>query len=103
MGTPPELSWDGEGLEVHQVPVISTAHLTEETSKALTALGNENTWCVCASWEHGFFLYLDELDDDVPQCLRDIADWLKRRGFTDCWVRLDSDADRADTLTAYEW
>lgn len=101
--TDPRIDWAGQSLEVMQVPVISTAHLDQETARRLTEEGNNNLWCTCVEWEHGFFLYIDDLGDDAPQCLRDIKTWLNECGFTDCWVRLDSDAQYADGLTSYSW
>lgn len=98
-------------IEIHHIPVISTGHLTQEVAERLTQERNENPWCVCAEWEHGFFLYLDEPEagtEECPQCLLDIRNWLRRMETTsvidNCrWVRLDTDADAADTLPFYDW
>lgn len=93
-------------ISVHQIPVISTGHLTQEVAERLTANGDKNPWCPCAEWEFGFFLYLDEPEaglEEPPQCLLDIRDWLKASGFTACWVRLDCDADRVPDLPFYDW
>lgn len=105
-------------MELQTLPVISTNHLTQEVAERLTASGNKNPWCVCASWEHGFFLHLDDLEaaeceaDPMPQCLIDIRDWLRAknlictdgdRTFRGDWVRLDGDADPVDDLPSYDW
>lgn len=105
-------------MEIQSLPVISTCHLTQEVADRLTKDGNENPWCVCASWEHGFFLHLDELeaaesdDEPTPQCLFDIRDWLRAknlpctdgdRQFRGDWVRLDSSAETQEDLRAYDW
>lgn len=93
-------------IEVHEIPVISTSHLTEEVAKLLTELKGQNPWTPCATWEYGYFLFLDrpeESDEDVPQCLLDIRNWLKAKGFESCWVRLDGSADIQPDLPAYEW
>lgn len=99
----------GPGLELHVVPVISTAHLTESVAKRLEQGGHH--WCPCASWPHGFFLFLDALEDrdeEVPQCLIDIRNWLRalensRAIDNSRWVRLDSDGAYADGLPTYDW
>jgi hypothetical protein len=105
-------------MELHVLPVISTNHLTQEVAERLTNDGNNNPWCVCASWENGFFLHLDELEgaeseeEPAPQCLFDIRDWLRAKNlvctdgdqkFRGDWVRLDSDAEPQDDLPSYDW
>ncbi|MGE8063935.1 hypothetical protein [Pseudomonas sp. NPDC089569] len=105
-------------MEIHSLPVISTAHVTQEVADRLTKEGNNNPWCPCASWEHGFFLHLDELEaresDDVtiPQCLIDIRDWLRAKDLRNTcgdsttradWVRLDQDCDTVEGLPTYDW
>lgn len=97
-------------LETSVIPVISTGHLTEEVNKQL--LGKHNPWSVHAILPGcGFFLFLDELaeaNEPVPQCLKDIRDWLRLKetaGVVDNsrWVRLDSDANTVDELPFYDW
>lgn len=90
-------------IETHEIPVISTAHLTREVSETLSQYNDKNQWCACASWQFGYFLYLDELEEDAPKCLEDICEWLKENNFTDCWVRLDGSASEVETLPTYEW
>ncbi|MHC5194928.1 DUF5983 family protein [Pseudomonas frederiksbergensis] len=105
-------------MEIHSLPVISTAHLTEEVAALLTKEGNNNPWCPCASWEYGFFLHLDDLEArmsetvTIPQCLIDIRDWLRAKNLrSTCgdttvradWVRLDQSADAEEGLPAYDW
>lgn len=98
-------------LEIHTIPVISTAHITEEVAKQLRR--NPYRWCAGTAFsDYGFFLFLDdptpERGDTVPQCLLDILDWrmkLEREGKLDNsrWVRLDCDADPVDGLPTYDW
>lgn len=46
-------------LEIHTIPVINTAHVTEEVSRRLS--DGSGQWCACAKYkDYGFFLYLDE-------------------------------------------
>lgn len=98
-------------LEVHAIPVISTAHITGQVAQQLQR--NPYRWCAGAAFsDNGFFLFLDEPcadpHDTVPQCLLDIRDWrmsLEREGKLDNsrWVRLDCDADTVDDLPTYDW
>lgn len=98
-------------LEIHGIPVISTAHITREVASRLDS--EHQNWCACAVYRDvGFFLFLDELpsteEDPVPQCLLDIRDWrmkLESEGKLDNsrWVRLDCDADTVEGLTTYDW
>lgn len=97
-------------LEVHTIPVISTAHLTREVADRLD--GEHQSWCACAVYRDvGFFLFLDEPndgDEPVPQCLLDIRDWrmkLEQEGRLDNsrWVRLDCDAEVVEGLPTYDW
>lgn len=98
-------------LEIHKIPMISTAHLTKEVADVLTERRDGNPWCPCAAWEFGYFLFLDEPEagrTPVPQCLLDIRDWLRKQeaaGLLDNsrWVRLDGDADAAENLPTYDW
>lgn len=91
------------GVNTITMPVISTGHVDETTADLFTRLGAKNDWCHCLGWQYGWVLYLDDVDEEAPQCLRDIADWLQKHGFHDRWVRLDRDADKADDLPFYEW
>ena len=98
-------------LEVHNIPVISTSHLTKDVAARLDQ--DASTWCGGAGYQGcGYFLYLDEPSapeaESVPQCLLDIRDWrmqLEKEGKLDNsrWVRLDWDADTVDGLRVYEW
>ena len=97
------------GLEITAMPVISTAHLTADVAERLAEGGTH--WCPCASWPNGFFMFLDELEDgeeEVPQCLLDIRNWLRAYEKSNVvdnsrWVRLDSDGAHAEGLPVYDW
>lgn len=97
--------------EVHQIPFISTSHLTKEVAATLLALSNDNPWCPCASWEYGAFIFLDDLEakeGGVPQCLIDIRDWrmkLEIKGMLDNsrWVRVDAEGSVVEGLPVYDW
>lgn len=104
-------------MEIQQIPVISTSHLSQEVAEQLTAQGNNNPWVSCASWDHGFFICTQKLDDlenaaGAPQCLLDIKVWLASKAMP-CsnsdstwqgdWVRLDGAGDKQDDLPVYDW
>lgn len=98
-------------FEKHTIPVISTAHIDLATNSLLDR--NPAQFGAGASYEGcGYFLYLDEPQSydghEVPQCLLDIRDWLRKCEATgeldNCrWVRLDCDADSIEGLPTYNW
>lgn len=88
-------------VELQTIPVISTAHLDEETAKHLSTEGDNTPWLLCAPYDEGYFLRFHEIDEEAPQCLIDLTAWAKDNGHS--WVRLDQDAAPADGLTTYEW
>lgn len=97
-------------VELMTLPVISTAHLTKEVAERLSAEGDKNPWCPCASWEYGFFIFLGGVSDedakDLPQCLQDIRGWLIKQGDEEepaGWLRLDSIAEEVEGLPTYDW
>lgn len=105
-------------MEIHSLPVISTSHISQEVAERLTKEGNNNPWCPCASWEHGFFLHLDELEVresetvTIPKCLIQIRNWLREKNLRTTngntttradWVRLDSDGEIQNGLQSYPW
>lgn len=85
------------------MPVINTGHLDKDTAERLAKLGDQNEGCPCLRWSYGLILYLDDVHEEGPKCLNDIADWLQNHHFHDCWVRLDRDADLVDDLPHYDW
>lgn len=92
-------------FEMMAMPVISTAHLDAPTAKALAEAPASCRWATVASYGEGMFLmFLDEdgLDAEIPQCARDIRDWLKAQQLNG-WVRLDRDYEIVDGLQTYDW
>lgn len=99
-------------VEIHRIPFISTAHLTQDVADMFTQQGDDNPWCPCAGFEYGYFLFLDALENDdtveTPRCLIDIRDWLSSQEeagvvFNSRWVRLDRDAAPVPGLPTYDW
>lgn len=90
------------------VPVISTAHLSEEVGEALAGAlsGSDFFGFMCMVGPIGGMVYLGDLDlyaDDpeLPVCLRDCGAWANSKGHE--WVRFDPDGDVVRGLPVYEW
>lgn len=74
-------------VNTNTLAVLSTGHLIPAVRAALAS--PTNPWCVSAVWDHGFFLYLEELEEGAPKCLEDMCAWLHSNDLTG-WVRLDA-------------
>lgn len=93
------------------MPVISTAHIKQETSAWLT--NQKNRYIVAAKYPEGFFVsILDDMYDlgetelritypEVPTELMNTLLWAHRKGYY--WVRLDCDGDIIEELPTFEW
>lgn len=94
-------------MQTMTIPVISTAHITKEVAARLTEEGDKNPWVICAPYEYGYFLWINDREnynpDSVPECLLSIIDKLSTPTAIGVWVRLDSDADPLDGLPVYDW
>ncbi len=97
---------------VMHIPVITTAHLTQEVAQALAEVlpGEDFYGLYCAVTAHGGFVAFGELGPmdllELPKCLADVARWARRTGTPEeCWewVRFDADGDQIGELTVYEW
>lgn len=97
---------------VMRVPVISTAHLTEDVARELseTLPGEDFHGLLNAVTPFGGFVACDDPDSPgdlggeigpLPKCLRDCFRWANREGFE--WVRFDADGDQIGELPVYEW
>lgn len=90
-----------------EVPVLSTALITRQTSERLTSLGDRNPWAQCACYEDGYFISVPEVAafppdiEEPPEDLLAILKWARERGYP--WVRLDSIGDIVDGLPSYSW
>ncbi|MCP3024982.1 hypothetical protein [Cupriavidus basilensis] len=87
------------------MPVLSTGHITYETSQMLHAAheapGDFPGVTLCAEYSEGFFILIDGTEH-LPDDLASILAWMMAQGFDDNWVRLDSDGDQVD-LPVYDW
>lgn len=90
-------------IETQTIPTISTAHLTKEVAEQLTRDGGMKArWVACAPWTYGYFMYLDDVPEEAPQCLHDIRSWMDANGGPS-WIRLDGAAEVLDELPSYDW
>ena len=95
----------GGQADMMVVPVISIAHLDQDTVELLTTNPGCCTWAMVAGYAEGLFMrFYDEegLQGEVPASAREIRSWLKAQGH-EGWVRLDRDWEAVPTLTTYEW
>ena len=94
-------------MQTVTIPVISTAHITKEVADLLTAEADKNPWVICAPYEYGYFLWINDREnydpDSVPECLLAISDKLRTAAAIGVWVRLDCDVDLLDGLPVYDW
>lgn len=88
---------------VSQVPVLSTAHLRQETVEMLLASPSENAFGTVAAYPEGAFLFLTTvvIPDGLPPDLAALCRWVRRRRYG--WIRLDCDGDTVDDLTVFDW
>lgn len=89
------------------LPVISTVHLAEPTSKYLATAGDENPWMYCGAYEKGFCISVpssNEFSSEIPKPPEDLVaiwNWGRANSFT--WVRIDCDGDTISDLDEHHW
>ena len=93
---------------VMRVPVISTAHLTEDVACELAeTLPCEDFYGLLhAGTPFGGFVACDDPDppptmEPLPKCLHDCFTWACDEGFE--WIRFDAEGDQIGELPVYEW
>ena len=100
-------------LEISQMLVVSTAHVSQETAKRIDSAYGKNFedlmddahWLPSFIREEGWMFYAGNLDerelegapDDLLKVLRFAAD----HGCT--WVMFDADGPDVEELPSYEW
>ena len=89
-----------ETLEIYKMLTISTAHITGPTAELLEEL---DAPAVYNKSEHGWFIYLNNLNDNVsiPEDLTQVIQFAKEKGIA--ILCLDCDADTVDDLPTYEY
>lgn len=91
--------------ETHKMIVLSSAHVTENTARAMSA--NEAAFIYYEKGDYGWFLPV--MDADYIRVTREsgfedvgiILEYAAAQGCT--WVMLDADADTCDDLPSYDW
>lgn len=95
---------------IMQVPVLSTAHLTQEAMNELLLTKPSRSYygMAVAISDVGAFLSIDIASEgdiaeieDLPECMVNALSWVARNGYT--WVRFDPDGDVIPELATYEW
>lgn len=86
-------------------PLISTAHITEDTNNWADELSllDRNNYMIIPML-YGFMVYVGEDESEsknFPEDLQAVLAWARTRGFQ--WVRLDRDADTVEELNTYDW
>lgn len=89
-----------------QVPVISSAHITQETAELLTR--NPDTLPVeVAPYRYGWFvfIFIPEIDVSLPADLAEVFGWFREQPQFEGanWLRIDADGDVVDGLPTYDW
>jgi hypothetical protein len=86
--------------EIHQLLVTSTAHVTADEAKVLTAQCNRN--------KYGWFFYIGSGEDEVflpivqpSPGLDGVIHHARTHGCV--YVLLDRDADKLPNVPSYEW
>lgn len=90
-------------VEIQKVLVLSTAHVSYETSRKLDA--GEVSLPV-ARWEYGWFVWVDEAagDDSLQNVPADLEATLAFAKHLGCeWVRFDADGHEIEELPRFEW
>jgi len=89
-------------LEITEVLVLSTGHMTREDNKLLKELsGRGDRWQVYSGGT-GFFVWVGEYDHiQFSQALRDALYWAQEQGYD--WVRFDRDGPVYHCLETHDW
>lgn len=111
-------------MELGTIATVVTNHLTLEVATVLNKrfLDNDkiedpNHWSNDLQWagfEYGWLLsiagdrfdrkspeFVENENDDIPQCIRDVAYFAKKRGAR--WICFDRDAGDVEGLPTYDW
>jgi hypothetical protein len=81
------------------MPVISTAHVTEEADAYLRTSTTDEFKNAVAPWEGGYFIYVAGCEPH--EGLSAVFDWALKNDYD--WIRLDRDGDIVPELPQYNW
>nr|WP_019367524.1 hypothetical protein [Pseudomonas luteola] len=98
------MSTTDRSLDIISMPVISNHHLDDVTASRLLSEGDNNPWCLCATYQTGMILELGDVDleKEIPRCLIDLRHWLQDRNFP-MWVMLEPAGVVHPDLPLYDW
>lgn len=87
-------------LEINQMLVLSTAHLTEHACNVY--LSDERAG-VYAKGEYGWFVYAPSLldEDEIPMSLLDCIEFATAKGID--FIMFDCDGPNVSGLDTYDW
>lgn len=92
-------------VEVMQVPVLSSGHISVATRQRFETDGDANPWCHVAGFEYGYFISIpsewEHAVPPVPADLQALFRWASQCGFA--WVHLDSDGELIAGLPSFSW
>lgn len=94
-------------LPILRVLKISTAHITEQTNRALTENNSSVENVSFYPQEGGYLVWTGYMDGEMhdakhfPPDLAGVVHFARRHQCE--WVWLDCDADRIDALVQWEW
>ena len=84
-------------IEKHMV--LSTGHISLETSKILSDLDMTPVWG--GPIEYGWWVHAEVDEQEIPEDLLTCIKYAAKAGCT--WVRFDCDQPTCDDLPTYDW
>jgi hypothetical protein len=91
--------------EINKELVVSTAHLKQETAKAMDDVDSAISW-TRDNVEYGYLVYVpnegyaDE-DEDFPEEMRAVVKLARSLGCK--WIRYDCDGPELDGFAKFDW
>lgn len=85
--------------DIQTVLRLSTAHVTQETCDL--ACSNAIPAALTAGYEEGFFCYVHDSLEDIPEDLVTCIEYARKLGCT--WLGFDRDAPKYNDLPFYDW
>lgn len=91
-----------EPVELAQMLILSTAHLTPQVSAELMDKQYEPSLIVYEKGDYGFLIFVPEfIAEEWPACLHEVLKLAQRVNAQ--WVMLDGDGPIHSALRQYEW
>lgn len=93
-------------LDISKMLTLSTAHISEKTSKRLTKDPDDNNLGLCVyPTEYGWFIMINEQTvKDTEHLPKELANLIKFANDLGCKVlHLDCDGETVDYLETFDW